>query len=289
MTIEQQATIERLAAENAHLQLQLAQIRRDTIEECAKHFELPCYDQTKTAFIASELRALKEVSAAIRSLPAQREQPTGAEDALTLWRAIGEEAEAVVIHGKKCLILTEEMCVRLGSALEVASAALPSAAPIAPIEEREAFEQWANKQRFDLRPSILAGRYAAELTEFAWRAWQARAALAAPALPEEPQGFYLASFKREKRDGFITWWGPNNAGYTPYLNHAGIYQTDEIEAGYHDSEYTVPVPVSFVRQFEQRVIDYGMSVCEKIFWNAENLRAAIAAAPIPADPAKEVK
>jgi hypothetical protein len=41
-------------------------------------------------------------------------------DALTVWRAIAEEAEAVVQRGVKYLLLSEEMCIRLGGALETA-------------------------------------------------------------------------------------------------------------------------------------------------------------------------
>lgn len=93
-------------------------------------------------------------------------------------------------------------------------------------------------------------------------------------------GFYLASFKRP--NGFVTWWRPDNAGYTPYLGQAGIYTREQLETGYHDSDDTVPVPVAFVGQFEQRVVDRGMTVCGKVFWSAKNLREAIdahAAAP----------
>ncbi|MDR5776239.1 MULTISPECIES: hypothetical protein [unclassified Caballeronia] len=51
-------------------------------------------------------------------------------NALTLWRAIAEEAECVVQRGTKYLMLTEEMCVRLGTALEDMSDKQEAAQPI---------------------------------------------------------------------------------------------------------------------------------------------------------------
>lgn len=47
---------------------------------------------------------------------------------LMLWQAICDEAQCVVLAGKKHLMLTEEMLVRLGGAIEDAT---PSAAPVA--------------------------------------------------------------------------------------------------------------------------------------------------------------
>lgn len=44
-------------------------------------------------------------------------------EALNVWRAIAEEAECVVERGIKKLVLTEEMCVRLGTAIEAAASA----------------------------------------------------------------------------------------------------------------------------------------------------------------------
>ncbi|MGB8510214.1 MAG: hypothetical protein WCD76_17680 [Pyrinomonadaceae bacterium] len=51
------------------------------------------------------------------------DEKRAADDALTVWRAIGEEAEAVVQRGVKYLLLSEEMCIRLGGALEAALSA----------------------------------------------------------------------------------------------------------------------------------------------------------------------
>jgi len=93
-----------------------------------------------------------------------------------------------------------------------------------------------------------------------------------PASSTAPEaGYYLASFKRGNI-GHVTWWGPNDAGYTPYLEQAGIYH--ELTPDYHDSEYTVPVPVAFAREFVSSVIDTGHSGHE-CWWSADKLRAAI--------------
>lgn len=43
--------------------------------------------------------------------------PALPENPQVVWRAIGEEAECVVQGGRKYLLLSEEMCVRLGGAL----------------------------------------------------------------------------------------------------------------------------------------------------------------------------
>lgn len=80
MSIEQQATIERLAAENAALQLQIERIRRDTIEECANEIcEEAHYRRSKVGMDEQYLaKVLYELSESIRALPQGAGQPTGA-------------------------------------------------------------------------------------------------------------------------------------------------------------------------------------------------------------------
>lgn len=88
-------------------------------------------------------------------------------------------------------------------------------------------------------------------------------------------GYYLASFKRGTDNGKVLWWMPNNCGYSSDLEQAGIYK--QIDAGYHDNEYTVPVPVSMIRNLRvRRVVDYSDSL-NTAFHSASKLRAAIAA------------
>ena len=87
-------------------------------------------------------------------------------------------------------------------------------------------------------------------------------------------GYYLASFKRSHDRGYVTWWMANDAGYTSDLNQAGIYT--ELKPGYHDSEYTVPVPVSFIDRLRvRRMVDVGDSD-NRALWTAKDLRAALA-------------
>ena len=71
-------------------------------------------------------------------------------------------------------------------------------------------------------------------------------ALAAAAPAPAAEGFYIACFKR--RNGLVQWWRPEFAGYTPYLEQAGIYTAAQLQekGDYLDNEYTVPVPVAFV-------------------------------------------
>jgi hypothetical protein len=59
----------------------------------------------------------------------QPERATAHPTLLALWQAVCEEAECVITGGKKCLILTEEMLVRMGGAIEDAcGVALPDGA-----------------------------------------------------------------------------------------------------------------------------------------------------------------
>lgn len=87
------------------------------------------------------------------------------------------------------------------------------------------------------------------------------------------EGYYLASFKRSHDRGYVTWWMADNSGYTSDLNQAGIYT--ELTPGYHDSEYTVPVPVSFIDRLRvRRMVDVGDSD-NRALWTANDLRAAL--------------
>jgi len=54
-----------------------------------------------------------------------------------------------------------------------------------------------------------------------------------------PEYYVLSLLHTMKREKYITLWRPNNAGYTYYMEAAGVY--DEIKPGYHDSHISVPV------------------------------------------------
>ncbi len=60
------------------------------------------------------------------------------------------------------------------------------------------------------------------------------------------------------------------------MEQAGVYT--ELKPGYHDSEHTVPVPVSFIRTLRiRREVDPGDTL-NAMFWTADKLRAALTAA-----------
>lgn len=73
---------------------------------------------------------------ALLAAPPESRQVVASGETLTMWRAICEEAECIVNSGKKYLMLTEEMCVRLGSAIEDAapSASAQQAEPVGNVD-----------------------------------------------------------------------------------------------------------------------------------------------------------
>lgn len=60
--------------------------------------------------------------------------------------------------------------------------------------------------------------------------------------------FYVVSLKHTHK-GILCFWGPNDAGYTENLFHAGIYTEDQIKASesYYNNEDNFPVEVEKVR------------------------------------------
>jgi hypothetical protein len=108
--------------------------------------------------------------------------------------------------------------------------------------------------------------------------WDAALTASPVAAQAVTDGYYLASFKHQA-NGSVMWWMPNNAGYTPDLEQAGVYT--ELTPGYHDSEHTVPVPVSFINGLRvRRVVDPGDSL-NSALWSAKSLRAILAALAHP--------
>jgi hypothetical protein len=167
-------------------------------------------------------------------------------------------------------------------ALNLARAAL-AAAPVAQQGEPVLWQvrwmrgngqmrEWSNCDNEAKARSLIAGDPSGEI----------RALYATPtAQPSEIEGdgqeggFYLASFKRGTDHGNVLWWGPDNRGYSSDLEQAGIYT--KIEAGYHDNEYTVPVPVAMIETLRvRRVVDYSDSL-NTAFHTAAKLREAVAA------------
>lgn len=108
--------------------------------------------------------------------------------------------------------------------------------------------------------------------------WRARASAPRAEAVAAKDAYYLASFKRKSLDGCVTWWGPDSAGYSTDLEYAGIYTAAECAriCRRGTEEYTVPVPVSFINGLRvRRTVDPGDTL-NRPFWNADDLRAAIA-------------
>lgn len=181
---------------------------------------------------------------------------------------------------------------------------------------RKAFERWITEEMGyapdDLIWQAKRNCYADYGMHLAWKAWEDSAALAAqgqgeavgviegiddetntvsvdwtgpiscgdslytapPASPAGvPEGYYLASFKHGGH-GYMLWWGPNDCGYTTDLTQAGVY--DQLKSGYHDSEHTVPVPVSMAKHFRiRRMVDVGDTLNAPLH-SAKELRAWLA-------------
>jgi hypothetical protein len=59
------------------------------------------------------------------------------------------------------------------------------------------------------------------------------------AVDKTTQCYVLSLLHTMKSEKYITLWRPKNAGYTYYMEAAGVY--DEIKPGYHDSHISVPI------------------------------------------------
>jgi hypothetical protein len=66
--------------------------------------------------------------------------------------------------------------------------------------------------------------------------------------PAKPEEFYILSLKWSKGD-VLTWWCPDNKGYTIVLDRAGRYTREQVEAEmayYNDDERTLAIPCGVV-------------------------------------------
>lgn len=73
---------------------------------------------------------------------------------------------------------------------------------------------------------------------------------------ETEEGFYILSTKYSEGD-YMTWWRPNNAGYTTRLDDAGVYTAEQVKAHpgyYNNGERTEAIPVSEVLKHVVRVV-----------------------------------
>lgn len=69
--------------------------------------------------------------------------------------------------------------------------------------------------------------------------------------------FYILSLKWTRGGDLLTWWAPNNSGYTTVLELAGRYPRELVEAkrGYYDNgESTIAIPCVDVEAEAQRVV-----------------------------------
>ena len=89
------------------------------------------------------------------------------------------------------------------------------------------------------------------------------------------KGYYIVSLKHtQKRDAYITLWGPNNAGYNFSKEMSGIYITPE--KGYTDSENAMPITVelgdSLFMPVKYDGQDKNMIPNCKAVWNVLNVK-----------------
>ena len=74
-------------------------------------------------------------------------------------------------------------------------------------------------------------------------------------MENQNQEHYIVSFKHTRPDEpVITFWKPNNAGYTVSLEKAGKYT--EIKEGYHTGNNAKPVPCALIDALS-KVMSYG--------------------------------
>lgn len=95
--------------------------------------------------------------------------------------------------------------------------------------------------------------------------------------------FILSAKHTGKRDPYITFWRPNDAGYAWPLEWSGRYPAEQIRAAsdyYNDGVDTYAVPVSLVMGFAKEAVIDGQRV-RAVKNNKQTFRQLIAASEAP--------
>ncbi|MGN4127663.1 hypothetical protein ACMGD3_22035 [Lysinibacillus sphaericus] len=90
------------------------------------------------------------------------------------------------------------------------------------------------------------------------------------------QQYYLLSIKYSNSKNTVTWWGPDNSGYTDDIEEAGIYSEERIREGgiYYSNQGVMPVPVVKVQAAIKRVVVLNETENTKLFGIHEHLKTA---------------
>lgn len=103
-----------------------------------------------------------------------------------------------------------------------------------------------------------------------------------------PKAFYIMSLKWTSGD-HITWWRPNNAGYTSDLAQAGVYSAEQVARApdYYNNgkkDGTLAVPTKAAERFVRPVmfVDNSLNIYRKL--RAARNRARLAGWDQPLSP-----
>ncbi len=89
------------------------------------------------------------------------------------------------------------------------------------------------------------------------------------------QRYYLLSIKYSN-DSTVTWWGPNDSGYTNDIERAGIYSEEQIQKRsiYYSNKGVMPVPVEKVQAATKRIVVLNNDKNIKLFGIREHMKTA---------------
>lgn len=90
------------------------------------------------------------------------------------------------------------------------------------------------------------------------------------------QQYYLLSIKYSDGKNTVTWWGPNDSGYTDDIENAGIYSEERILERniYYSNKGVMPVPVEKVQAATKRIVVLNDTKNIKLFGIREHLKTA---------------